>query len=97
MITKRLIRTITKSCCNSVQYLYETNKPITKAHVSFFIAAGFLAPSHYLESGIFYVQKNKLIATSSFGATKITVRCSSQDCPEKLDEFEKLLDTVVNS
>ena len=97
MITKRLIRTITKSCCNSVQYLYETNKPITKAHVSSFIAAGFLAPSHYLESGIFYVQKGKLIATSSFGVTKITVRCSGQDCSERLDEFEKLLDTAVNS
>ncbi len=97
MITKRIIRTITKSCCPSAQYLFETNKPITKAHVSFFIGAGFLMPSHYLESGIFYAQKSKLIATSSFGVTKITVRCSGQDCTERLDEFEKLLDIAVNS
>jgi hypothetical protein len=76
--------------------LFETNKPITKAHVSIFVAAGFLAPSHYLESGIFYVQKNKLIATSSFGVTRITVRCAG-DCPEKLDEFESLLNTAINS
>jgi hypothetical protein len=94
---KRTIRTVVKSCCNSVSYLFETEKPIRKSQLRFFLQAGYLIPDHYSNSGIFYAQKNRLIATASFGVTKISVKCSGPDCLQKLDEFEKLLDTAVNS
>lgn len=96
MSVKRTVRTITNSCCNSVSYLFETELPILKSQLSFFKDSGYMAPHHFTTSGIFYVQKQALIATGAFGTTRISVRCSGPTCASKLDEFEKILENAVN-
>lgn len=66
-----------------------------KSSLPLFKQAGYLAPEHYANSGIFYVQKDRLIATASFGVTKISVRCSGKNCAQLLDDFEKSLEQIL--
>lgn len=60
-------------------------------------AEKWIIPPHYVTSGIFYVRRNGLVATTSFGTTKITVKCGLTNRDQKLDEFQKLLEKWLNS
>lgn len=89
-------RHIVKSCCGKKAIVFQTDKPIRKSQIQVFKDAGFLVPENYLNLGIFYVQKNFLIATASFGSNKINARCHGDKCSEQLDEFGNLLDIATN-
>lgn len=86
-----------KSCCRTHSFTFETNKPIKKNHISIFQNAGYVAPPNFITAGIFYVRGNGIIAQSSFGSTKINVRCSGSNCATILNQFENILDKAVNS
>ncbi|SRR6266581_9220874 len=92
-------RTITKSCCGGggtvILYL---DKTITAKIIPTFEAAGYIVPQHYAQSGIFYARSpDGLVATSSFGVTKLNIKVGSHERDKKLDEFEKLLEQALNS
>lgn len=93
-------RTITKSCCGNsggtvIMYL---DKTITSKVIPIFEAAGYIVPAHYASSGIFYARSPEgLIGSGSYGTTKITIKVSSFERDKKLDDFEKLLETALNS
>ena len=93
MITRHVVKT----CCGNKSFIFETQKPLKRTHLEEFQKAGYLAPQQFVKVGLFYVQKNGLIATSSFGTTKLQVRCNSKNCDELLNSFEKLLDSVTNA
>jgi len=93
MITRHLV----KSCCGSSGFIFETDKPIRKNQVKVFMEAGYLVPENFLAAGLFYVQKEFLIATASFGANKISVRCNGERCSELMDQFQILLDKAINT
>ena len=80
-----------------MSYLFLTDKPIRKSQIQIFKDHGYLMPEHFYNSGIFYVQKQGLIANSSFGVCKINVRCGGNDCENKLKEFESILEQAINS
>lgn len=77
-------------------YLFVMDKPIRKSQIQVFKDAGYLMPDHFFKSGIFYIQKQGLIANSSYGVCKINVRCSGE-CEEKLKELEIVLEKAINS
>lgn len=81
-----------KSCCGSKSFIFEIDTPISKAHLEQFSKLGYLTPGQFTRSGIFYVQKQGLIARASFGTTKISVVCNSKSCQQLLAEFETTLD-----
>jgi hypothetical protein len=85
-----------KSCCGSKGYIFETDKPIKKCHLGAFKAAGYLSPPHYNKVGVFYAEHKGLVATASFGSTRIQVRCSSGRCRQLLDSFANLLEQTVS-
>jgi hypothetical protein len=90
-------RNIVKSCCggnNSITIYMD--RPICKHQVYVFKDAGFTVPEHYLNSGMFYVRKDTLVASASFGMTKVNVRCGAFRREEQLTEFENLLETAIN-
>lgn len=91
-----LIQHKIKSCCGSNSFVFEVNKPIKKNHLQKFKDAGYSVPQNFAIAGVFYVCMNNLIATSSFGSTKIQVKCHG-NCKQIMDNFGKLLDEVVNS
>lgn len=93
MITRHTIQ----SCCGGSNLVFETDKPIRKYQVKTFRDAGYLVPDNWYQAGIFYVQNKKLIATASYGANKINVRCNGQDCPDSLNSFSALLEQAINS
>lgn len=93
MITRHAV----KSCCGASSLIFETDKPIRKSQVQVFKDSGYLVPESYLNLGIFYVQKQTLIATASFGANKITVRCKGKGCAEQLDELALLMEQAINT
>lgn len=94
MITRNIIQ----GCCgNSGSIVLQMDKPIMKNHVDLFIKSGYTSPIHYLNSGIFYVRKNTLVATASFGLSKINVRCGAHKREEQLTELEQLLEQAINS
>lgn len=92
MITRHIV----KSCCGSRSFIFETPKPIRKFQTKPFRDAGYLVPDNFFNVGIFYVQKNQLIATSSFGTTKISIRCNGDNCSQLLDDFSLLLEQAIN-
>lgn len=92
MITRHIV----KSCCGSRSFIFETDKPIRKSQTQPFRDAGYLVPDNFFNVGLFYVQKNYLIATSSFGATRISVRCNGENCSDLLDAFSLLLEQAIN-
>lgn len=83
-----------KSCCGSESLIIETPYFIKKEHISIFEENKYMIPSHFLKAGIFYVQKDGLISTSSFGSNKLNVRCGGQNCEKLLIEFEDLLNNI---
>lgn len=92
MITRHIV----KSCCGSSGLVFETDKPIRKSQIHLFKEAGYLVPENFLNAGLFYVQKEFLIATASFGSTKISVRCNGEKCSQLLDEFGICLERAIN-
>lgn len=92
MITRHIV----KSCCNSNGFIFEIDKPIRKSQMKIFQEAGYLVPETFLAAGLFYVQKEFLIATASFGANKISVRCNGDKCSDYLDQFQSHLETAIN-
>lgn len=92
MITRHVI----KSCCGSRVISFETDKPIRKFQLQPFRDQGYLIPEHFTNAGQFYVQKGWLIATATFGATRISVRCNGENCPELMDAFSSTLEEAIN-
>lgn len=93
-------RTISKGCCGNSNstIIFYLDKPITKNALPIFEAANYIVPPHYASSGIFYTRSPEgLVATTSFGTTKITVKCGSFERDRKLDDFEKLLEQALNA
>ena len=98
MSIKRVISS--GGCCgNSGSIIFYLDKTITKNVIPAFEKAGYIVPPHYANSGIFYARSkdNNLVATGSFGVTKITIKCGLKDRDQKLDEFQKILEEGLNS
>ena len=86
-------------CCGnkgSIQTIY-LEKPVNAGHISFFKNAGYIVPEQYLKTGIFYVRRDGLVASSTFGSNKITVRSNSANREEKIKSFEETLETALSS
>ena len=82
-------RTLVKSCCGSKGYIIELDAPISKAALSTFKQEGFNSSETYTRVGVFYVEKNGLVANGPYGGTKIQVRCGgSANCAQLLDNLE---------
>lgn len=92
MITRHTV----KSCCGSRTFIFETDKAVRKNQMQLFKDAGYLVPDNFYNAGLFYVQKGFLIATASFGATKLSVRCNGENCSDLLDAFSALLEQAIN-
>lgn len=84
-----------KSCCGSASFVFQLKKAIKKSHISLFKAQGYSVPKNFLDIGIFYVQKGNLVATASFGATRISVRCNGNDCGKMMDELQLLFEVAL--
>ncbi|HDY68555.1 hypothetical protein LCGC14_0880690 [marine sediment metagenome] len=92
-INRRLVR----SCCGRKNFFFETEKPIRKFQLPILERAGYTAPKNFYVAGIFYVRGHDVIATSSYGTTRISVHCHGADCENKLNEFEKVLEEAINT
>lgn len=91
-------RNYVKGCCGgSGTIVFYTDRPIVKHQVQVFKDAGYTVPEHYLNNGIFYVRKESLFGTASFGMTKVNVRCGLHRRDELLNEFEQVLEKAINS
>ena len=86
-----------KSCCGRKTFIFETDKPMRKAQLQVFLDKGYSAPDSYRQMGIFYVTKDKLIATGPYGSNRISIYCHGDGCESKLNSFETLLDQAVNT
>lgn len=85
----------TKSCCGSQAYIFETQMPVMRQHLDAFKKEGFAVPAHFEKSGVFYVELKGLVATTSFGGTKVQVRCHSANCPHLMNTFANILDRLT--
>lgn len=93
MITRHNV----KSCCGSSGMIFEMDRPIRRSQMNVFKQADYHIPANYEEAGLFYVQKQFLIATASFGANRINIRCNGANCSELLDQFALDLERAINS
>ena len=85
---------LVKSCCGGQQYVYTLDSAIKKSHIESFKESGYIVPQHFYEAGLFYVQKDGVIASSPFGSTKIKVRFS-QKAQDQLQKFEELIKSLT--
>ncbi len=91
-----ITRHSTKSCCGKNALIFETDKPVRKSQVSFFKDKGYFVPDNFLNAGIFYVKKGLLIATGSFGSTRLDVKSSGENSSILVDEFAADLEEAIN-
>lgn len=75
-------------------YVLQLDKPIRKSHIESFKKEGYSVPAHYTNAGLFYVSKNGLTATTSFGTRTVQVRCREKAISE-LDSLEELLVEII--
>ena len=86
-----------KSCCGNKSYILELESAVTKSHLETFKKLGYLTPKQFTRSGIFYVQREGLIARASFGTTKVSVSCNSKGCPQLMAALENTLDSLTKN
>ena len=89
-------RHMVKSCCGNRSYIFESETPVTKAHLEDFKKQGYSVPPHYEKTGLFHIELHRtLVATASFGATKVSVRCTAANCSQLMDSFANSLDILT--
>lgn len=90
-----IVRHAVKSCCGSKAFIFETETAVNKNHLEKFKSLGYIAAEQYTKAGMFCVTFQGLVATASFGATRINIRCSSANCENLLNSFENTLDELT--
>jgi len=91
-------RTLVRSCCGSKAYIFEIDGPLAKSALATFKQEGFTSSETYTRVGIFYVEKNGLIATGPYGGTKFQVRCSgSANCAQLMDNLENTFQKAIQT
>lgn len=92
-----LVKQEIKSCCGSGKsLLLETDKPIKKYQIKVFRDKNYFIPENFYQSGLFYVQKGRLIATTTFGSTRFNIKNNGPNADVELTEFESLLEQAIN-
>lgn len=84
---------IIKSCCGQTVTLLELPFAIKKYQIDIFKNNNYLLPPNYINSGVFYAQKNNFIATASFGSKKVSVRINNH--LDIFNEFLTLLEKAI--
>ena len=92
-------RTIVKSCCGGSggSVMLYLDRPITRNHLQIFKDNGYTIPPHYENQGILYLRKDTLVATASFGMTKINVKVGQHNREQQLTAFEQLLEEALKN
>ena len=80
-----------QACCGKTAIIFKTDQPLTKNHITFFINNGFIEQAHFTKAGILYVDNLDFILTGPIGSNRLTVKCKHNDCVEKLNNLEALL------
>lgn len=92
-----VVRRVIKSCCGRKNFFFDLDKPIRKFQLSVLESAGYISPKNFVLANIFYVRGHDIVATSSYGTTRINVHCYGKNCEEKLNDFEKAIEQAVNT
>lgn len=82
------------SKCSKQQLLLETNFPIMKEHLEYFIKNNYKDIKSYSNSGIFYIEDANLIAIAPFGTNRIQIKCKNSNCSASLDILEDLIKNI---
>lgn len=91
-ITKHEIQ----SCCGTKTLMFDLSSPLKREYIEAFAAEGYSTQKNFLDVGIFYVEKDGVIANGGFNTLKVNVRCSKgQNCEQKLNDFETLLNRII--
>jgi len=91
-----LVKTEVQSCCGNLQMQLTLDECIEQRHIPQFIAAGFIAPPHFIKAGIFYIDKAPIIASGAYNSKTINIRCSQgRNCKQALEDFENLLNNIL--
>jgi hypothetical protein len=67
-------KSIIKNCCGSSSYLLELDIPLTKSLHDYCLTNGYQPSPMYDKVGVFFVNKNQLTASGSFGGKKLQAK-----------------------
>jgi len=84
-------RFVVNNCCGRTSLVFKIDQPLSKKHLSFFIANGFNEASHFTAAGILYVDNSALVVTGPFGSDRLTVKCKIDNCISHVNTIEELL------
>lgn len=86
-----------KSCCGNKSFIVELDKPLQKLHILLFKEAKYTVPKNYYDYGVFYILKqvntDMIIANTSFGSNRVSLKCSGQNCQPLIDELLSLFNS----
>lgn len=88
-------RSMVKSCCGKVQYVFDLPHPINRSHVEEFRKNGYKSPPHFETAGVLYLQAPCITATGSFGTKKVQVSIGCANSNSILNSFSTLLERVI--
>jgi len=83
-------RISSEACCGKKNIYIETDFPILKEYIDYFINNNYITNSSYIKSGFFYIENNGVIAICPFGSNKLQIKCKNSSCNEELDSIEKI-------
>lgn len=91
------IRQKIPTCCGNSALIIHFDFAFKKDYLDEFSARGYINPSLYTRAGLLYLRKGTMTATCAFGSKKITIKCGGRNCPQQIDEFEKMAEQVLAS
>ena len=80
-----------QACCGKTSIVFKTDRPIMVADIEKFKQLGFSETKHFTKAGILYVDNLDLIVTGPLGSDRLQVKCKINDCQQKVNDFEVLL------
>lgn len=80
-----------QACCKRVTTILKTDRPIMPSDIQALVNLGFTEAEHFTKAGILYVDNLDLIITGPIGSDRLQVKCKIQDCTQKVNDFEVLL------
>lgn len=82
-------RTLVKSCCGGSGYVLVLDRPVSKVNLKTFTDSGYATRDTYTKANVFWVSRQGLTASGSYGSTKLQVRCGgTANCNSLIDHFE---------
>lgn len=83
-----------RTCCKMMGVALKLGSVLSMDFLPLLIDKGFTENKSYTKAGILYVENEALIATGTFNANILQIKCKNSNCTSSIGVLEELLATM---